>query len=154
MSGKTGNHRPEKGDESLLVELFDKGLTDGPVIFGRYLRAKGLISEEDIFNARMLQKKQNRKIGEIAVERGLMDIDSVERLLVYQEESGILFGELAVRLGYLSRKQVDALLEYKEKSYIYFGEALVRMGVLDAARMRESLDIFHRLKIRMQQMEA
>jgi hypothetical protein len=141
-------------DEALFVDLFDKGFTDGPMIFGRYLKAKGLITEEDIFNVRMIQKRQNHKIGEIAVERGMMDIDSVERLLVYQEETGTRFGELAVQLGYLSQDQLDELIAYKEKSYIYFGEALVSMGILSSARMKESLEVFHRLKVRMQQMDS
>jgi len=154
MQDHAGNNRLDRDEEALFVELFDMGFTDGPIIFGRYLRAKGLITEEDMFNARMLQKRQNRMIGEIAVERGMMDIDSVERLLVYQEETGVRFGELAVQLGYLSQDQLDEVLEYMDKSYIYFGEALVRMGILDGAVMRESLEVFHRLKVRIQQMDT
>jgi len=154
MGDKTFNNRLKPDEEALFMELFEKGFTDGPIVFGRYLKAKGLIGEEDIFNARMLQKRQNSKIGEIAVERGMMDSDSVERLLVYQEETGIRFGELAVQLGYLSAEQVDDLIEHKEKSYIYFGEALVRIGVLSAANMKESLDVFHRLRVRIQHMDT
>lgn len=155
MAGRDrNNERLGSEDEALFVELFDKGFTDGPIIFGRFLKAKGLITEEDIFNARMLQKRQNRKIGEIAVERGIMDIDSVERLLVYQEETGIRFGELAVRLGHISQEQLDELLEYMEKSYIYFGEALVRLGILAGGQMKEDLEMFHRLKVRVQQMDT
>jgi len=154
MTEKMKKDRLNRTDEALFIELFESGFTDGPIVFGRFLKAKGLITDEDIFNARMLQKRQNRKIGEIAVDRGLMDMNSVERLLVYQEETGIRFGELAVQLGYLSQKQVEELLEHMEKSYIYFGEALVRIGILDGPRMKASLELFHRLRVRLQQMDV
>lgn len=154
MDDNARDTRLKRSDESLFVELFDGGITEGQVLFGRFLKAKGLITDEDIFNARMTQKRQNRKIGEIAVERGLMDTDSVERLLVYQEETGERFGDLAQKLGYLEREQVDELLEHLDKSYIYFGEALVRIGILTGLQMKQSLDVFHRLRVSMQQMEA
>lgn len=141
-------------EEAFFIELFDRGLTDGPFLFGRYLKAKGLINDDDIYRARMFQKMHNRKIGEIAVERGMMDVDAVERLLVFQEESGIRFGDLAVSLGYMSQQQLDDVLEHMDSSYVYFGEALVRMGVLDHGDMMDSLGIFQRLRVRLQQMEA
>lgn len=141
-------------EEALFIELFDKGLTEGPFLFGRYLKAKGLVNDDDIYRARMFQKMHNRKIGEIAVERGMMDVEAVERLLVFQEESGIRFGDLSVSLGYLTQQQLDEVLEHIDSSYVYFGEALVRMGVIDHGAMMDNLGLFQRLRVRIQQMEA
>ena len=151
-SGRT--NRLGQGEEALFVELFEGGLSGGPFLFGRYLRAKGLVTDEDIFNARMLQKDQNPRIGEISVERGLMDKELVERLLIVQEETGQRFGDLAVRLGYMSQQQLDEVLDHMEKSYLYFGEALVRIGVIDPDMMMQNLQTFQRLKVRIQSLDA
>ena len=154
MADSDRTNRLGKGEEALFVELFENGLTGGPFLFGRYLRAKGLVSDEDIFNARMLQKNQNPRIGEIAVERGLMDNELVERLLVVQEETGLRFGDLAVQLGYISQQQLDEVLDHMEKSYLYFGEALVRIGVIGTDMMTQNLVTFQRLKVRIQSLDA
>lgn len=134
-------------DADLFRRIMEERQESGVVLFGRYLALKGLVTDEDIFNARMFQKGQNRKLGEIAVERGLLSEEDVERLLVYQEESGIRFGELAVYLGFLDRGQVETLLEFSEESYIYFGEALVTLGIMRENVMLENLRTFQRLKI-------
>jgi hypothetical protein len=136
---------PKEAD--LFIRIMEERHESGVVLFGRYLALKGLITDEDIFNARMFQKGQNRRLGEIAVERGLLSEEDVERLLVYQEESGIRLGELAVYLGFMSREQVDMLLEFSEESYIYFGEALVSLGIINESAMLENLRTFQRFKV-------
>ena len=134
-------------EADLFSRIMEERQKSGVVLFGRYLALKGLITDEDIFNARMFQKGQNRRMGEIAVERGLLSEEDVERLLVYQEESGVRLGELAVYLGFMTREQVDALLEFAEESYIYFGEALVSIGIIRENVMLDNLRTFRRLKL-------
>jgi hypothetical protein len=95
----------------------------------------------------MFQKGQNLKIGEIAIERGILSEEEINRLLVYQEESGIMFGELAVGLGYLSYEQLLELLGFAELSYIYFGEALVSIGAIEDVIMKDNLKLFQRLRL-------
>lgn len=141
-------------EEGFFNKLFDQDGKPGPMLFGRYLQLKGLISDEDVFNARMMQKNQNRRIGEMAVERGWMSAEDVEKVLVYQEEFGLRFGELAVEMGLLSAAQLDELLGQIENSYVYFGDALVALGVISKSDMIENLKTFHRLKAGEQHMDA
>lgn len=146
--------RLDSKEESLFIELFEGGIGEGFFLFGRYLRAKGLVTDEDIFNARMLQKTQNRRIGEVAIELGLMDDEAVERLLVIQEEMGVRFGDLAIKFGYLTDEQLDDIIKKMDRVYLYFGEALVKLGAIRQNTMLENLGIFQRLKVRIQDMDA
>ena len=134
-------------EEDLFSKIITERQMSSVLLFGRFLALKGLITDEDIYNARMFQKGQNRRLGELAVTRGLLSEDDVNRLLVYQEESGILFGELAVSLGFLSHDQLMSLLEYADEANIYFGEALVSLGILDHFVMKENLGVFQRLTL-------
>ena len=131
-------------EEALFAKIIEERHMSGVLLFGRFLALKGLITDEDIFNARMFQKGQNRRLGELAVIRGMLTEDDVNRLLVYQEESGILFGELAVSLGFLEHDQLAVLLEYADEANIFFGEALVSLGIIDPFVMKENLRTFQR----------
>lgn len=139
--------RLEPDEEALFAKIIAEKQREGVLLFGRYLSLKGLISDEDIFNARMFQKGQNLRIGEIAMSRGMLSRDDVERLLVYQEETGMRFGELAAALGFITNEQLAELLEAADQSYIYFGEALVAIGVLEEPVMLVNLQSFRRLQL-------
>lgn len=53
--------------------------TLGYLFFGQYLQKKGIITFEDIFRARMLQKKNNLKIGQIALTEGLLTSEDIDK---------------------------------------------------------------------------
>jgi hypothetical protein len=40
------------------------------LFFGKYLVAKGLIDKQSVINARLLQRRNNLKIGQLAKEKG------------------------------------------------------------------------------------
>lgn len=139
--------RLSKKEEELFSQFLGSADVDGPLLFGRFLSLQGLISDEDVFNARMLQKTQNRRLGEIAIERGFLQPEEVQRLLIWQEEYGIRFGELAVEFGYLTGEQLQEILSQAQSSYLYFGEALVMLGVIQQNIMLSNLAMFHRFKL-------
>ena len=153
-TGKNNQARLTSDEEALFIELFEHSPADAPFFFGQFLRAKGLISDEDIFNARQFQKTHNRRIGEVAVELGFISQSAVEKLLVMQEESGMQFGDLAIRTGYLSQAELDEVVEYIEMNYVFFGEALVRLEILEMHVMLDNLKIFKRMRTYRQGMDA
>ncbi|MEW6584480.1 MAG: hypothetical protein AB1442_02585 [Nitrospirota bacterium] len=115
--------------------------------FGTYLLQKELITELDIINARTLQIKNNRMIGELAKGRGWLIDDDITRILVMQEDSYEKFGQIAIKENYLTYEQVSELLKEQEDSYIYFGEALVKLGAINESQLIEELKEFNRLKL-------
>lgn len=113
---------------------------------GRYLCEKGLITERDILNARLIQKKSNLRIGELARARGWLNDDDIYRILIIQEDTHEKFGEIAVKHRYLSTEQVKELLKEQEDTHIFFGEALVRIGAISEGVLIEQLKEFNKLE--------
>jgi hypothetical protein len=112
----------------------------------QYLCEKGLITEIDTLNARLIQKKDNLRIGELAKARGWLDDNAIDRILIIQEDTKEKFGEIAVKEKYLSEEQVRQLLIEQEDTYIFFGEALVRIGAISEGALIEQLKEFNKLK--------
>lgn len=121
------------------------------LLFGQYLRLNGIVTIEDTIQARAMQLTQNRKIGELAIEKGLLNEEKVAEILAIQEETFKKFGEIAVQECYLSEAQVGELLKIQKEEYLHFGEALVKLGVISESRMKKHLMFFNRLKIKEQQ---
>jgi len=65
--------------------------------FGKYLVAKEIIKPADVISARMLQRRNNLMIGELAKTKGWITDDDILKILIIQEEHGEKFGEIAVK---------------------------------------------------------
>jgi hypothetical protein len=122
-------------------------ISDRYLFFGQYLHGKGLVTFEDIYKARMFQKRNNLKIGELAMKRGWLTAREIETILVIQEETLERFGEIAVRRGYLSNSQLAELLKNQKEEYLFFGEALIKLGLITESKLIESLKEFNRVKM-------
>jgi hypothetical protein len=116
------------------------------MLFGQYLLKKGLIKAGDTINARILQLRNNRKIGDIARERGWLTDEEIDKILIIQEETLDKFGEIAVKEGFLTEAQIDELLHAQKDSYLFFGEALVQLGAISEEDMKKNLKEFNKLK--------
>lgn len=81
--------------------------------FGKYLLDKGLITTDAIINARLLQRRNNRMIGELARDKGWLTEDQILRVLILQEERFDKFGEIAGREKYLTKEQLVIFLNSK-----------------------------------------
>jgi hypothetical protein len=100
----------------------------------------------DILNARLIQKKSNLSIGELAKAMGWLDDDAINRVLIIQEDTHEKFGAIAIREKYLSEEQVKRLLKDQEDTYIFFGEALVKIGAVTEGALIEHLKEFNKLE--------
>jgi len=122
--------------------------TSGFKLFGRFLLEKGIITEEDVFFARSLQRKKNRKVGEIAVSMGLMVPEEVEMVLTEQESLGGLFLDLAVDMGIMTIKEKDDILKEQEENHLFFGEALVEIKAITRPVLIQELKAYNLEKLK------
>jgi hypothetical protein len=112
--------------------------------FGKYLVDNGLITTVDVINARLLQRRNNRMIGELAKLKGWLTDDHIFRILIIQEETCEKFGEIAIKEKYLTEEQIDLLLREQSDSYMFFGEALVKTGVISDQEVKDQLREYNR----------
>jgi hypothetical protein len=75
------------------------------ILFGQYLVKKGLHMEA-VISARLLQRRHNGMIGELAKDKGWLTYDTILRVLIMQEETGGKVGEIAVKENCLTKEQL------------------------------------------------
>ena len=117
-------------------------------LFGRFLVERGTITQEDLFYARALQRKKNKKVGEIANELGLMTAEEVEYVLIKQEDDGSLFGDIAISEGIITKDELSTILKKQEENHIYIGEALVELKALSTKSLIEELKAYNFEKLK------
>lgn len=113
-----------------------------PLLFGEYLRKKGLISEKDILVARHVQQETNKQIGELAIKQKMLTAQKVQRILQQQENTNKKFGEIAIDLNVLTRKQVKDLVLYQKDFNIHIGEIFKYEGELGNVDLIREIEEF------------
>ena len=97
---------------------------------GNYLLQKGIVTQDQLFNAMARLSQTHIKLGTIAIHEGLMTANEVDECLYIQSREDKRFGEIAVSRGYLSDEQVSELLSKQTPDYILLGQNLVEDGVI------------------------
>ena len=115
------------------------------MIFGEYLVEQKIIREKDLDRALEIQKTDRVPLGQLAMQKGLIDNKQLFRILSRQrrpEEKSKSFGNLAVEMGYLSQEQVEALLERQTHTNRLLGEILVSQGLVSQMELIKALKKF------------
>lgn len=95
---------------------------------GRFLVEQGHITEAQLEDGLRFQQERNQRIGQLAVERGLLRPEAVRAICRAQRVDAGLFGDIAVRERRLSRRSLDELLFFQKVHHTYLGEALLLRG--------------------------
>ena len=115
------------------------------MIFGEYLVEQSIIRPEDLARALELQKTDRVPLGQLALQKGLIDNKQLFRILSRQrkpEERNKTFGKLAVEMGYLTQEQVETLLERQTHTNRLLGEILVSQGSVSQKELIKALKKF------------
>ena len=115
------------------------------MIFGEYLVEQNIIRLEDLARALELQKTDRVPLGQLALQKGLIDNKQLFRILPRQrkpEEKDKIFGKLAVEVEYLSQEQVETLLERQTHTNRLLGEILVSQGSVSQMELIKALKKF------------
>ncbi|MEE8260386.1 MAG: hypothetical protein V3R14_05245 [Nitrospinaceae bacterium] len=115
------------------------------MIFGEYLVERNIIREKDLARALEIQKTDRVPLGQLAMQKGLIDNKQLFRILSRQrkpEEKDKSFGKLAVAMEYLSQEQVETLLERQTHTNRLLGEILVSQGWVSQMELIKALKKF------------
>lgn len=94
-------------------------------LFGDHLVKTGKLTEKQLELALETQKRVRVKLGLIAVSEKLMSPVQAEEINRLQTIMDRRFGDLAVEKGYLTEEQVERLLALQGNQYISFAQAVV-----------------------------
>ena len=106
---------------------------------GNYLLQKGIVTQEQLFNAMSRLSQTHIKLGTIAIHEGLMTAKEVDECLYVQTREDKRFGEIAVDRGYLTDDQVNELLSKQTPDYILLGQNLVEDEVFSYEELERIL---------------
>ena len=115
------------------------------MIFGEYLVEQNIIRQEDLDRALEIQKTDRIPLGQLAMQKGLIDNKQLFRILSRQRKPGEKdksFGKLAVEMTFLSQEQVDTLLERQTHTNRLLGEILVSQGLVSQMELIKALKKF------------
>jgi hypothetical protein len=111
--------------------------------FGLYLHRKGIITAEQFVAALEAQTRCLVRIGQLALEEGMLSARDVFDVLRAQHHAPReRFGELAIEMGLLTRDDLTRLLMIQSDRKIPLEEVLVRQGVLSPERAFLELTAF------------
>ena len=115
------------------------------MIFGEYLVEQNIIREKDLARALEIQKTDRVPLGQLAMQKKLIDNKQLFRILSRQrnpEGKDKSFGKLAVEMKYLSQEQVRKLLERQIHTNRLLGEILVSQGWVSQMELIKALKKF------------
>jgi|tagenome__1003787_1003787.scaffolds.fasta_scaffold20119622_2 hypothetical protein len=99
--------------------------------FGLYLKKKGLISAEQLVNALEAQLASMPRIGQLALEEGIVSPREIFEVLLAQSNSpSEMFGEIAIQMGFMTRNELMQLLMIQADRKQSLETILVAQGVL------------------------
>lgn len=115
--------------------------------FGLYLKHRGIISSEQLVAACETQLQSLTRIGQLALEEGLLSPRGVFDVLRAQSESPHKrFGEIAIEFGLMTRDELLKLLVIQADRRPQIADVLVHQGVLTEEQMRRELAAFRDLR--------
>ncbi len=113
--------------------------------FGDYLVRQNIIREKDLTQTLEMQKIDRIPLGQLALQKGLIDNKVLFRILSRQrkeEGRNQTFGQLAIQLGYLTEEQISELLKMQIRTNRLLGELLVSQEFVSQVEMIKALKKF------------
>ena len=106
--------------------------------FGSYLLNNDAVSPEQLTTAIARLSDTHIKLGTLAMHKGYMTASEVDEVCFLQTREDKRFGEIALERNYLFEDQLEDLLKSQNPDYLLLGQTLVDMGALSNTEL-ESL---------------
>lgn len=110
--------------------------------FGQFLISRGRISGEDLVRAIRYQKKHNIGLGDRALRAGHLDQRQTRWLNLEMKRGAGTFEGLALKRGWLTPDQLEKLLVEQRRDHLRVGEILVIQQALTTEQLEEELQAF------------
>lgn len=113
--------------------------------FGLYLKKKGIVTAEQLVDALEVQHSDLVRIGQLAIEEGILSVREVFKVLRCQSDlPNERFGEIAVDLGLMTKDQLQHLLMVQSNRKPPLVEVLVDREVLTRTQANRELASYRR----------
>jgi hypothetical protein len=115
--------------------------------FGLYLKKKGIVTAEQLVAALEAQLATMPRIGQLALEEGLISPRDIFDVLRAQREApDVRFGDLAIEMGLMTRDELMRLLMIQADRKLPLADVFVAESLLSQERVDEEMAEFRRLQ--------
>lgn len=124
-------------------EIADVKLTpDEEHFFGEFLTSNNKLKSDQLGAALELVQSKNKKLGDLAIERGMVNAQQAHDLNKKQREVDKPFGMLAVEAGLMSEEQVQTLLSVQKANKLTLAKAIANLQLMDIDSLNRALHTF------------
>lgn len=109
------------------------------IYFGKYLEDKGIITYQQYHELLEQSKNKRVKLGLLAVEMDYMSKTEAEEVNHLQTVLDQRFGDIAVDKGYLTPEQVERLLKKQGDPYMLFIQELTENNIMNLEQIQKEL---------------
>jgi CheY-specific phosphatase CheX len=110
--------------------------------FGNYLMRKGVISQSQFDEIMLQQQKSCAKLGLIAVAEKLLTVKQADEINEIQRRMDKRFGDIAIEKGYLLPEEVTYLLNLQGNSYLKFVQTCSDHNILSVKELEDQLEAY------------
>ena len=110
--------------------------------FGNYLMGKGVISQSQFDEIMLQQQKSCAKLGLIAVAEKLLTAKQADEINEIQRRMDKRFGDIAIEKGYLLPEEVTYLLNLQGNPYLRFVQTCSDYNILSVQELEAQLEAF------------
>jgi CheY-specific phosphatase CheX len=107
--------------------------------FGNYLLEKGYIRPGQLKDVLDEQRSVHVKLSVLALINRMLSAAQVEEITALQKFSGRKFGDIAVERGDLTREQVDRLLTMRQLEHYQLSQGLINRKYLSFSALEQAL---------------
>lgn len=107
--------------------------------FGNFLLGRDAVTPDQLSAAIAHTQSTHIKIGTLAMQKGYMTAAEVDEVCFIQTREDKRFGEIAMERNYLFEDQLEDLLETQNSNYLLLGQTLIDLGFLTNAELEQYL---------------
>ncbi len=123
---------------------YERGNIMFGLYFGHYLVDKNKISQSQLDNLMQQHHETRAKLGLIAISEKILTIKQSEEINEIQKRVDRRFGDIAIEKGYLLQEEVAYLLNLQGNSYLRFLQLFTEQDIFTISEIEALLDEFKR----------
>lgn len=108
--------------------------------FGNYLINEEIITTQQLIEALSKKNETKVKLGTLAINKGYMTVDQVEKIHQLQKIKDKKIGDLAIEEGYLTSEQVIELLSSQSPDYLSLAQALLDINAITKEQFKNIIN--------------
>jgi|LGOV01.1.fsa_nt_gb hypothetical protein len=113
--------------------------------FGQFLLNQDLITPKELQEVFKNVKTTRLKLGMIAINEGFLNANQVIKINELQKKHDKRFGEIAVEFMYLTNEELDIALNKQQSEHLILAQTIVNLGYMTITEFEKAIEMYKTL---------